>query len=109
VFCGGEYPSSALELEDATKSLNPEGIDHIPLGFLPLYAIGHHDIVINRVCDQSDPLDFFHLLCLPESYPSSTFGRKFIPFFLFFGIDKLHFACRNFSKSGHDGPVIGLD
>jgi len=60
VFCSGKYPSSALELEDTTKSLNPEGIDHIPFGFFPLYTVGHHDIVINRVGDQPDPLDLFH-------------------------------------------------
>jgi hypothetical protein len=46
-----KYPTRTLQLEDISKPLDPRGIDHIPFGFLPLDAVGHHNIVINGICD----------------------------------------------------------
>jgi hypothetical protein len=51
MFGGGKYPAGALELEDAPKTLNPEGIDHISFCILPSDAIGHHNIMIKGVRD----------------------------------------------------------
>lgn len=69
MFCGGKYPSSALELEDASKTLNPGGVDYVSFRFLPFHTVCHYDIVVNGVCDQSDSLDFFHFFVFLKGDP----------------------------------------
>jgi len=55
VFRGRVDPPRALELEDAAKALNPGRVDRIPLGQLPLDPVGHDDVVIDRVRNESCP------------------------------------------------------
>jgi hypothetical protein len=65
VLRGRIHPASTLKLEDATKSLDPRGIDHIPFCILSLHAVRHQGIVVNRICDQPGSLDglaLFHSL-----------------------------------------------
>jgi hypothetical protein len=65
MFCGGINPTGTLELKDAPKPLNPECVNHISLGSLPFDAVGHHNIVINGICDQPSGLTlFFPFHCL---------------------------------------------
>jgi len=49
----GIDPAGTLELEDPSKALNPGRIDDIPFRLFPFDAIGHHDIVVNGVGDQT--------------------------------------------------------
>src|SRR5512136_3503189 len=65
MFGRGKYPTSALQLEDATKALNPGGIDHVPFCPLPFDPVRHHDVMINGVCDQSGSLGALCLVHVP--------------------------------------------
>jgi hypothetical protein len=51
MFGRGKYPTSALQLEDATKALNPGRIDHTPFCSLPFDSVRHHNVMIDGVCD----------------------------------------------------------
>ena len=49
----GVDPPGALELEDSPEALNPGSIDDIPLRLFPFHAIGHHNVVVYGVGDQT--------------------------------------------------------
>jgi hypothetical protein len=59
MFCRGKNPTGTLKLKDTPKSLNPGGVNDIPLGSLSFHAVGHHDVMVNRVGNQPGELTFF--------------------------------------------------
>src|SRR4030042_1758228 len=78
----GKYPASTLQLEDASKALNPGGVDHIPFCFLPFDPVGHHNVMINGVCDQSGPLSVLCLFHVPETFFHESLSESSLPFSL---------------------------
>jgi hypothetical protein len=81
----GKYPTGALQLEDATKALNPGGIDHIPFCSLPFDPVRHHNIMINGVCNQSGSVGDLRLLHVLETLFHGSLSEGLLPFSLFSG------------------------
>jgi hypothetical protein len=53
MFGRREHPAGALELEDSAKPLKPGRIDRVSFCFLSFDPVRHHNVMINRVGDQS--------------------------------------------------------
>jgi hypothetical protein len=69
-------------LKDASKPLNPGRIDHIPFCFLPFDAIGHHNVMINGIGDQTDPLSVPCPLHALEISFHASLSEGWLPFSL---------------------------
>jgi hypothetical protein len=59
MLCRGENPAGTLKLKDASKPLNPGRVDDVPLGPLPFHTVGHHDVMVNGICNQPGELTLF--------------------------------------------------